>query len=124
MQHLQSIPCSPGFDHQIHVPSGSARQHMVASPHDSSWRPRRSTGYLSSASRPVEASTLGLTFTSEPLNTQPRWLGEKRGASDPSLISRVTAKRLNAVGGRYNRVLLGNPSVAVSISPTFAVIMP
>jgi hypothetical protein len=71
----------------------------------------------------VEASTVGLTFTSEPLNTQPRWLGEKRGASEPSLISRVTAKRLNAVGGRYNRVLSAKPSVAVSISPTVAVIL-
>src|SRR6516162_11558599 len=57
----------------------------------------------SSASRPVEASTVGLTATRTPDRTHARWLGAKRGANSPSLISRVTAKRLNTVGGRNSR---------------------
>src|SRR5881296_1284310 len=55
----------------------------------------------SSASRPVEAGTAGLTGTRVPVRLQARWLGAKRGASNPSLISRVTAKRSNAVAGRW-----------------------
>src|SRR5215831_15850060 len=42
----------------------------------------------------------------------------KRGASSPSLISRVTAKRLNTVGGKNKRELSSKPSVLVSMSPT------
>src|SRR6202035_4868831 len=80
--------------------------------------------YLSSPSRPAEAGTAGLTATRAPVSTHARWLGEKRGANRPSLISLVTAKRLNTVGGRYSRSLLPKPSVAVSISPTAAVTMP
>src|SRR6266849_1016275 len=80
--------------------------------------------YRSSPSRPAEASTVGLTATRTPVRTHARWLGAKRGANNPSLISRVTAKRLNTVGGRYSRSLLGKPSVGVSISPTGAVMMP
>ena len=56
--------------------------------------------HRSSASRPAEAGTAGLTATRMPLSTQPRWLGEKRGAKRPSLSSRVTAKRSKTVGGK------------------------
>jgi hypothetical protein len=73
---------------------------------------------------PVEASTTGLTGTRTPDSTQARWLGAKRGASSPPLISRVTAKRLKAVGGRQRRELSAKPSVGVSISPCAAVMMP
>ena len=52
------------------------------------------TVYRSSASRPSDAGATGFTGTREPCRTQPRWLGANRGASSPSLISRVTAKRL------------------------------
>src|SRR5262249_5416252 len=62
--------------------------------------PRHARSQRSSASRPVEASTVGLTGTRTPDSTQARWLGAKRGANRPSFISRVTAKRLKAVGGR------------------------
>ena len=85
---------------------------------------RLANDYRSSPSRPVEAFTAGLTATRAPVSIHARWLGEKRGANRPSLISRVTAKRLNTVGGRYNRSLFAKPSVAVSISPTAAVTMP
>src|SRR6516225_7544822 len=69
----------------------------------------RSRRQRSSASRPADASTVGLTGTSTPDSTQARWLGAKRGARRPSLISRVTAKRLNTVGGRNKRSLFGKP---------------
>src|SRR5262249_42722833 len=59
--------------------------------------------YLSSASRGTEAGTEGRTNVTGPLRTYARWKGAKRGASNPSLISRVTANRLNALGGRYKR---------------------
>src|SRR6185295_2338607 len=39
----------------------------------------------SSASRPAEAGTDGVTATRNPDRTQARWLGAKRGASKPSL---------------------------------------
>lgn len=73
--------------------------------------------YRSSASRPADAFTVGSTGTRTPDRTHARWLGAKRGANSPSLISRVTAKRLNTVGGRNRRSLFGKPSVAVSMSP-------
>jgi len=53
----------------------------------------------SSPSRRLDAGTAGLTGTRVPLSTTARWLGAKRGASRPSLISRVTWKRLNLVAG-------------------------
>src|SRR5690348_12524869 len=59
----------------------------------------------SSESRPADAGTAGLTGTRVPVRIQARWLGAKRGASNPSLISRVTANRLKAVAGRKRRVL-------------------
>src|SRR6185436_16638411 len=59
-------------------------------------------GYRSSPSLLIEAGTEGSTRTSLPLSTQARWLGAKRGAKSPSSSSRVTAKRLNEVGGRNN----------------------
>src|SRR5437879_11822838 len=77
----------------------------------------------SSASRPAEAGTAGLTGTRVPVRIQARWLGAKRGASNPSLISRVTAKRLNAGGVRNKRVLSWKPSDAVSMSPSTAEMM-
>jgi MFS family permease len=54
----------------------------------------------SSASRPSDAFTVGSTATRRPCSTKARSLRAKRGASSPSLISRVTAKRLNTVGDR------------------------
>ncbi len=80
--------------------------------------------HRSSASRPTEAGIAGNCGTSEPCSTQPRWLGANRGANRPSLISRVTAKRLKTVAGRKRRVLSGNPSLAVSTSPSIAEITP
>src|SRR5712672_267907 len=71
----------------------------------------------SSPSRPVEAATVGSTGTRTPDKIHARWLGAKRGAKSPSLISRVTAKRLNTVGGKKRRVLSAKPSVGVSMSP-------
>src|SRR5438309_2016071 len=59
--------------------------------------------YRSSLSSPAEAGTAGLTGTSTPDSTHALWLGAKRGASNPSLISRVTAKRLSHLGGRKRR---------------------
>ncbi len=47
----------------------------------------------SSESSPSEAPTTGNPVTMVPERTQPRVLGAKRGAMNPSLISRVTAKR-------------------------------
>src|SRR6202035_1333420 len=58
--------------------------------------------YRSSVSRPSDAAIAGVTATRNPVRTHARWLGAKRGASKPSLISRVTAKRLNEVAGRYS----------------------
>ena len=58
--------------------------------------------YRSSPSSPSEAGTDGLTGTSVPDNTHAFWLGANRGASSPSLISRVTANRLNCVAGINN----------------------
>ena len=75
-----------------------SRQHEETASQAASPRDRNSQ--RSSTSRPVEASTVGLTATRTPDRTHPRWLGAKRGANSPSLISRVTAKRLNTVGGR------------------------
>src|SRR5207344_3616421 len=60
----------------------------------------RQLHYLSSPSLEIEAGTAGLTRARDPLKTHARWLGARRGARRPSLSSRVTAKRLNAVGGR------------------------
>src|SRR2546422_10191200 len=74
----------------------------------------------SSASRPVEAGTAGLTGTRVPVRIQARWLGANRGASNPSLISRVTAKRLNVVAGGKRRGLSGKPSGEGSTSPSAA----
>src|SRR5260370_39097089 len=85
---------------------------------------RTSVCYRSSESRPVAAGTEGVTATREPVRTHALWLGEKRGASKPSFISRVTAKRSNEVTDRYNRKLSGNPSDAVSGSPSGAEMMP
>src|SRR5215469_7542930 len=87
-------------------------------------RLRRSRRQRSSASRPVEASTVELPGTRTPVRTHARWLGAKRGANSPSLISRVTAKRLKAVGGRNKRSLFGKPSDGVSMSPSAAEMMP
>src|SRR5437016_2362429 len=80
--------------------------------------------YRSSLSSPAEAGTAGLTGTSTPDSTHALWLGAKRGASNPSLISRVTAKRLSHLGGRKRRELSGNPSDAVSTSPSAAEMTP
>src|SRR5258708_16614826 len=80
--------------------------------------------YRSSESRPAAAGTDGVTATREPDSTHALWLGEKRGASKPSLISRVTAKRLNDEAGRYNRKLFSKPSDAVSGSPSGAEMIP
>jgi hypothetical protein len=80
--------------------------------------------YRSSESRPAEADTAGLTGTSVPVRIHAPWFGAKRGASNPSLISRVTAKRLNTVGGRNTRVLSEKPSVAVSMLPSTAEMIP
>src|SRR5262249_60773756 len=85
---------------------------------------RHSRLYRPSPSRPAEAATAGCTGTRAPVIIQARWLGEKGGANNPSLISRVTAKRLNTVGGRNKRSLLSKPSDAVSISPSTAEIIP
>src|SRR5215475_7258944 len=61
-----------------------------------------------------------------PERTQPRVLGAKRGASSPSLISRVTAKRLKLLGKRKMHVLSpwGQCELAVSMSPSAADTMP
>lgn len=59
-----------------------------------------------------------------PVSTHARWLGANRGAREPSLISRVTAKRRNEVAGKNRRELSGNPSLAVSTSPSRADITP
>src|ERR1700692_4902857 len=59
---------------------------------------RASLGYYrSSPSRPSDAGSAGVTATRNPVRTHALWLGANRGASKPSLISRVTAKRLNEV---------------------------
>jgi hypothetical protein len=55
-------------------------------------------------------------WTRVPIRTKTRWLGANRDASLPSLISRVSAKRSNAVAGRYSR-LFGNPSTYHRQSP-------
>src|SRR5207248_1248768 len=80
----------------------------------------RSEPYRSLESRPSDADTTGSTFTRKPVRIHARWLGAKRGANSPSLISRVTAKRLNAVAGKKRRALSGKPSDAVSMSPSTA----
>src|SRR5438067_61575 len=82
--------------------------------------PTLSLTTVSSLSRPADANTTGATGTRTPVKTQARWLGAKRGASSPSLISRVTAKRLNAVAGRNNRSLFEKPFDGVSMSPSAA----
>src|SRR5205823_4504061 len=109
-----------------HAPRRVASQKKNARPEGESagLAPQLLQFYRSSASRPAEAATEGFTTTRFPLNTQARWLGEKRGASKPSLISRVTAKRLNESGDRNNRWLSGKPSVGVSASPTTAEMIP
>jgi hypothetical protein len=61
---------------------------------------REACGQRSSESSPADALTTGVTGTRTPVRTHARWLGAKRGAKSPSLISRVTAKRLKTVGGR------------------------
>src|SRR5260221_6767511 len=76
--------------------------------------------YGSSPSSPAEAGTAGLTGVSVPDSTHAFWLGANLGASIPSLISRVTAKRLNCVAGMNKRSLLANPSDIVSTSPSAA----
>src|SRR6516165_9756929 len=65
--------------------------------------------YRLSASWGIEAGTAGCTTVNSPPSTYARWLGAKRGASRPSSISRVTAKRSKDVAGRYRRVF-GRPS--------------
>src|ERR1700730_12014846 len=84
---------------------------------------QNSIDYRSSESRPA-AATDGVTATREPDRTHALWLGENRGASKPSLISRVTAKRLNDAAGKYNRKIFAKPSAAVSGAPSGAEIMP
>jgi hypothetical protein len=64
----------------------------------------------------IDAVTAGFTGTRVPIRTKTRWLGANRDASLPSLISRVSAKRSNAVAGRYSR-LFGNPSTYHRQSP-------
>src|SRR6202008_4437329 len=75
--------------------------------------PVRSTSCLqrSSLSRPADAGRGGLTVMAPPVSPQARWLGANRGAREPSLISRVTAKRRNEVAGKNRRELSGNPSL-------------
>jgi len=53
-------------------------------------------------------------------------LGANRGASRPSLISRVTAKRLKLLGKRKMQVLSpwGQCELGVSMSPSAADTMP
>jgi hypothetical protein len=53
-----------------------------------------------SASCGTEAGTAGCTSVRNPLSTHARWLGSNRGASSPSLISRVTKNRLKDLGER------------------------
>src|SRR6266571_6816160 len=65
--------------------------------------------YRSSLSSPCEAGTDGLTGTSIPDSTQAFWLGANRGASNPSLISLVTAKRLNCVAGIFFFLMTRQP---------------
>src|ERR1700681_4703339 len=81
-------------------------------------------GQRASRSRPADAATAGRTGTTTPDSTHAFWLGAKRGASSPSLISRVTAKRLNCVAGINKRSLFGKPSEAVSTSPSAAEMTP
>src|ERR1700731_4691039 len=88
-----------------------------------SWTRGAVSCYRSSESRPADAGTEGVTATRNPVRTHALSLGAKRGASRPSLISRVTAKRLKSVGDRYSRKLFRKPSVGVSASPTGAVMM-
>ena len=76
--------------------------------------------HRSSPSSPAEAGTGGLTRAITPDRTHAFWLGANRGASKPSLISRVTAKRVNCVAGMNNRELSENPSDPVSTSPSAA----
>src|SRR5438093_301066 len=80
----------------------------------------------SSASSPSEAATTGKPVTMVPERTQPRVLGAKRGASKPSLISRVTAKRLKLRGVRKIHVLspCGQRGLGVSMSPSAAEMTP
>jgi hypothetical protein len=107
-------------------PQSDSRSHRLMSsarPHRGHSVPIYPSRQRSSASRPLEASTVGLTDTRTPVRTHARWLGAKRGAS-PSLISRVTAKRLNTVGGRKRRELSSKPSDAVSMSPSAAEMIP
>src|SRR5262249_23031391 len=59
-----------------------------------------------SEARPADAAAGGSTFTRVPVRTYARWLGAKRGANSPSLISRVTAKRLNTVGGKEKAFII------------------
>jgi hypothetical protein len=80
--------------------------------------------YRASASRPADAFTGGSTGTRTPDKTHARWLGAKTRREQPIIDFPLTAKRLNAVGGRYRRSLFGKPSVAVSMSPCAAVTIP
>src|SRR5258708_36230572 len=89
-----------------------------------SCRPGTSIYYRSSESRPVAAGTDGVTATRDPVRTHALWLGEKRGASKPSFMSRVTAKRFNEVTGRYNRKLSGKLWDVVSEWPLGAEVEP
>src|SRR5262249_12698506 len=77
-----------------------------------------------SASCVTDALTDGCTSVNGPLWTHARWLGAKRGARRPSLISRVTAKRLNCVAGMKRRSFERPPSEKSSRSTSTAVRMP
>jgi len=59
-----------------------------------------SAAHRRSASCGTEARSAGCTSTRNPLSTHARWLGSNRGASSPSLISRVTKNRLKVKGER------------------------
>ena len=90
---------------------------------------RRSTccgavAYRSSLSRPADPITAGLTGLTNPVKIQAFWLGAKRGASGPSLISRVAANRSKVGARRKRRVLSGKPSDGESMSPSTAPMMP
>src|SRR5262245_42907718 len=86
--------------------------------------PHRQSTHRLSASCVTEALTDGDTSVNGPLWTHARWLGAKRGERSPSLISRVTAKRLNCVAGMKSRSFDRPPSEKSSRSTSTAVRMP
>src|SRR5262245_16110482 len=96
--------------------------HGVRPAHES--RETKARGQRSSESRPSETGTAGTTAFIEPLRIHARWLGAKRGANSPSLISRVTANRPKLVAGRKRRALSSNPSLVLSTSPSTDEITP